>query len=124
MREVAAPGRTVISNAALASIVGAATHEIEGVYALGESSVRRTLAEHLRQAEPRSRGVEVELGGEEAIANISFRIIYGYGIPSVSAKIRQNVAKKMRDLCGLDAREINVRVVSVYFPESPLTKLE
>ena len=118
MGEVAGPGRTVISNEAVASIAGAATQEVEGVRALGESSIRHTLAERVGQAVPRARGVEVELGENDVIANISFRIVYGYRIPVVAAAIRQNVARKMLDLCGLAAREVNLRVVSVYFPGS------
>jgi uncharacterized alkaline shock family protein YloU len=108
----------------VASIVGAATQEVEGVYGLGESSVRHTLAERAGGAEPRARGVIVGVGEKEAIAHITFRIIYGYRIPDVTAKIRENVAKKLHDLCNLTAKEVNVRVVGVYFTEATRAKLE
>ncbi len=124
MEERAVAGRTTISGEAVASIVGAATQEVEGVHSLGESSMRRTLAERVGGAQPRARGVEVEIGEKEAIANISFRITYGYCIPEVAAKIRENVAKNLRDLCSLTAKGINLRVVSVYFPERARGKVE
>jgi len=124
MAERAIVGRTTIADGAVASIVGAATQEVEGVHGLGESSVRRTLAERVGGAEPRARGVMVGVGEKEAIAHISFRITYGYRIPDVAANIRENVAKKLRDLCNLTAKEVNLRVVSVYFPEATRAELE
>jgi uncharacterized alkaline shock family protein YloU len=108
----------------VASIVGVAAREIEGVHSLGTSSVRRTLAERLGGAEPRTRGIEIELGEKEAIADITFHIIYGYRIPDVVAKIRANVAKKLYDLCSLTAKQINIRVVGVHFPEKAHAKVE
>jgi len=124
MKERAVAGRTTVSDEAVASIVGAATQEVEGVYSLGGRSVRRTVAERVGGAQPRARGVEVEVGEKEAVVNVSFRIIYGYRILEVAVKIRENVAKKLRDLCNLTTKKINVRVVSVHFPETTHPKVE
>ncbi len=125
-------GTLTIRDEVVAIIAGTAAREVEGIYAMGAggaSSVRRTLAERLGGAPERTRGVDVEVGVAEATVNLELRVIYGYSIPKVAAKVRQNVADKTLSLCGLVAKEININIVDVYFPptegvERALTEVE
>jgi len=121
---VSIAGITTISERVVASIVGTAAREVEGVYALGPSSLRRTLAEHLGGAPERVRGVDVEVGEKEAIINIALRVIYGYNIPKIAARVRQKVAGKVEKLCGLVARQININVIGIEFPERMAPQIE
>ena len=84
---------------------------------MGKSSVRRILAEHLGGAETRARGVEVEVGKTEAIVDLELTIIYGFNIPNVVSEVRKKVASRLLEISGLIAKEINVHVVSLSFPE-------
>jgi uncharacterized alkaline shock family protein YloU len=124
---VSIAGITTISERVVGSIVGIAAREVEGVYALGASgvsSVRRTLAERLGGAPEKARGVNVEVGLKEVIINIELRVIYGYNIPKIAVKVCQNVADKVRRLCGLVAKQININVIGIEFPEKMPVQIE
>jgi uncharacterized alkaline shock family protein YloU len=90
---------------------------VEGVSSLGSASLPRAFRERLGNAERRARGVEVEVGKREVVLDISMRVIYGYSVPKTVVKVRQIVADRLLNLCGLVAKEINIRVTSIEFPE-------
>ena len=115
--EIPVGGMTNIQPEVIGAIAGVATQSIDGVASLGTTSLRRTLSERLGGAERRARGVEVEVGTREAILDISVRVAYGHSIPTVVAAVRRAVAANLLTLCGLVAKEINVRVVGMEFPD-------
>ena len=96
---------------------------VEGIANLGSSSIRRTLAEAVGAAEGRSRGVGVEAGKKEAILDITVNVIYGFVIPNIIIELRQKVATRLLEMVGLIAKEINVDVVGIEFPERMPGKL-
>jgi imidazole glycerol phosphate synthase subunit HisF len=55
------PGVTVVADGVVAAIAGTAAQEMEGIYALGSSSMRRTLAERVGAAKERTRGYDLEM---------------------------------------------------------------
>ena len=124
MEEIVVGGTTNIQPEVIGAIAGVAAQAVEGVASLGTTSLRRTLSERLGGGERRARGVEVEVGTREAILDINFRVVYGYSIPVVVATVRKNVAGKLLTLCGLVAKEINVRVVGMEFPDRMPGKVE
>ena len=114
MKEVI-PGVTVVADGVVAAIAGTAAQEMEGIYALGTSSMRRTLAERVGAAKERTRGVDVQVGLREAIVDLDVRVIYGFSIPEVASRVRANVADRLAKLCGLICKEVNIRVVGIEF---------
>ena len=110
-------GETSISDEVVGAVAGVATREIEGVSSLGASSIRRSIAERVGGAEQRGRGVSVEAGRREAILDIDLRVVYGFSIPETVVKVRQNVAHRVLELCGLVCKEINISVVGIEFPD-------
>jgi len=117
LQDIEVGGETAIVDDVIGAIAGVAAREIEGVSSLGTSSIRRTIAERVGGAELKARGVKVEAGRMEAILDIDLRIVYGHGIPEIVVKVRENVARRLLDLCGLVAKEINIDVVGIEFPE-------
>ena len=117
LEEVLVGGTTNIDPDVIGAIAGVAVQSVEGVASLGNTSLRRTIRERLGNAERKARGVEVEVGKREVILDISIRVIYGHNIPKTIIKVRQIVAHHLFNLCGLVAKEINVRVTSIEFPE-------
>ncbi len=107
-------GETVIDDQVIGAIAGTAAQEIEGVASLGTSSVRRAIAERLG-GERRSRGVGVVAGHREAILDLEINVIYGASIPDVVNQVRENVAGRVLDMCGLVTKEININVVGIEF---------
>ncbi len=118
MAEIKIEGATIIEDEVIASLAGKAAGEVEGVVALGKSSIRRLLAERLGGAEEKARGVEVVVGGSEVIADLTLSLKYGYNIPKTVDEVRRKVAASLLEIAGLDAKEINVHVSHVEFLEN------
>ena len=118
MAEQEIAGETIIEDDVVASIAGLAAREVEGIAGLGKSSVRRALTERLAGAGEKARlGVGVEVGKKEAIVDLSVVIVYGFNIPKIVAEVRKKVASRLLEIAGLIAKEINVEVASIEFPE-------
>jgi len=117
-------GETTIADDVVASIAGVAAREVEGVASVGKGSVRRMLAERLAGAEEKARGVEVEVGKIEAVVDLSLDVVYGFNIPKIITEVRKKVAARLSDLAGLDAKEINVHIVGIEFPEKAEKKVK
>jgi uncharacterized alkaline shock family protein YloU len=117
-------GALTMDDEVVASIAGVAAREVEGVHSLGATSFRRTFAERVGRAEGRARGVEVQMGANEAAFDITLNVIYGYNIPEVAAKVRQNIAERVLNLCGLVTKEINIDIVGIHFPEGEVVTTE
>ena len=117
LQEIEVGGETEINDDVIAAIAGVATREIEGVSSLGTSSIRRAIAERVGGREQRSRGVGVAAGRREAILDIELQVVYGFSIPETVVKVRNNVAHRVLELCGLIAKEININVVGIEFPD-------
>jgi uncharacterized alkaline shock family protein YloU len=124
LQDIEVGGETEIVDDVIGAIAGVAAREIEGVSSLGTSSIRRTIAERVGGAELKARGVKVEAGRREAILDIDLRIVYGHGIPEIVVKVRENVARRILELCGLVAKEINVNVAGIDFPERMLGRVQ
>ena len=124
LQEIQVGGVTDINDDVVGAIAGIATREIEGVSSLGTSSIRRSIAERVGGADQRARGVVVEAGKREAILDIELRIIYGFSIPETVVKVRHNVARRVIELCGLVAKEININVVGIEFPDREPSRVE
>jgi uncharacterized alkaline shock family protein YloU len=109
-------GETIIEDDVVATIAGQAIKDIEGVASLGKSTVQRIIAERLGRASGKARGVQVEVGEQEAIIELSLNVVYGYNIPKIVAAVRKEVAARLFEIAGLVSKEINIHVVGVDFP--------
>ena len=108
-------GQMAINDQVIGAIAGTAAQEVDGVASLGTSSVRRAIAERLGTVERRARGVEVVSGQREAILDIDINVSYGRSIPDLVNEVRENVARRVLEMCGLAAKEININVVGIDF---------
>ena len=120
----AVAGDTNIDDQVLGAIASVAAMEVEGVAGLGESSIRRSVAEVVGAAQSRSRGVSVEAGKKEAIVDLKVNIRYGYSIPKIVEQIRQRVAERLDSMAGLMAKEINISIVGIEFEKEKISKVE
>lgn len=123
-KETQVAGETTIDDGVLASIAGVAAREVEGVAGLGTSSVTTGLTERITGKDSRARGVMVESGKKEAILDLTIKVIYGFSIPNIVAEVRQRVADRLLQMTGLQAKEINIKVVDIEFPERMPGRLE
>lgn len=119
-------GETIIDDSVVATIAGLAAGEIKGVAHLGKSLVRGKMAEAVGGAEGKARqGVSVTVGHKEAVVNLQLDVIYGFYIPNITTEVRKLVATRLLEITGLVAKEINVHIVNIEFPEkAPAKKVQ
>ena len=65
----------------------------------------------------KARGVEVEAGRREAIFDIELTVEYGHSIPEIVKAVRESVATQLMMQVGLMAKEVNVKVSAIVFPD-------
>ena len=117
-------GATSIGDAVVAKIVGIAAQEVEGVQTGGGTA--RAIGGLLDSVPgpvsgvgggSQTRGVSVEVGAEEAAADLSMAVEYGRSIPQTTEAVRNNVIDRVENLTGLRVTEVNITVNDVLFPE-------
>ena len=64
-----------------------------------------------------SRGVNVEVGEEEAAVDLTITVDYGQSIPRIAEAARSNVINRVENLTGLRVTEVNILVNDVMIPE-------
>ncbi len=122
--QIEVQGETTIEDSVISSIAGLAASEVEGVASMGTSSVKSGLAERFSGRDSRSRGVEVESGKKEAILDLTLKVVYGFSIPTIVTEVRRMVTMRLLEMVGLVAKEINISVVDIEFPDRMPGKLE
>ena len=117
-------GATTIGDAVVAKIVGIAAQEVEGVQTGGGTA--RAMGGFLDRVPgavssfgggSQTRGVSVEVGAEEAAADLSLAVEYGRPIPRTAEAVRNNVINRVENLTGLRVTEVNITVNDVQIPE-------
>ena len=110
-------GGTIISNTVVSKIAGIAAQEIEGIQ-MGGGSARAVggFLDSVTGGGP-TRGVSVQVGEEEAAADLSMAVEYGKSIPQISEAVRQNVINRIENLTGLRVVEVNITINDVMLPE-------
>ncbi len=112
------PGITEIEGQVIAAIAGHVAERIEGVVNIGRGGLVRTVTSILSsEASDKASGVEVEAGKREAILDIDLTVMYGHSTPNIVKEVRETVAKEIFDHVGLVAKEINIVVTSIEFPD-------
>ena len=112
------PGSTEIEGRVIAAIAGHAAEDIEGVANIGRRGLVRTVTSILASEEAeKASGIDVESGKREVIFDIDLTVMYGFSIPAIVKDVREAVAREIFDQVGLVAKEINVIVRSIEFPD-------
>jgi uncharacterized alkaline shock family protein YloU len=113
-------GKTSIADTVVAKIVGVATRDVPGVYAMGAGLARTfgAVRERLPGGTDQSitQGVSVEVGERQAAVDLDVIVDYGVSIPDLAAGIRRNVIGAVEKTCGLEVTEINVTVGDIHLP--------
>ena len=115
--EYVVAGTTEIEDEVIGAICATAAKEVDGVANVGTSSVTRSLKELFGGAEKRARGAGVEQGKREAIIDLTIQVVYGFSIPQVVIEVRKKVGARLLEMTGLVAKEVNVNISAIDFPE-------
>ena len=119
-------GRTTIANTVVQQVAGIAAQEVEKVQMGGGTSaavggflqsVTGTVTGGSSGGGNFSRGVNVEVGEEEAAIDLTMAVEYGQSIPQLTEAARRNVINRVESLLGLRVTEVNITVNDVQVPE-------
>jgi uncharacterized alkaline shock family protein YloU len=119
-------GTTTIQDAVVAAIIGMAAEEVDGVASShggtrlpGDSSPTvGEFVDNITGGASRTRGLSVDVGEQQAAADITVNVEYGRSIPKVTQAVRDRVIKRVENLTGLEVTEVNIQVNDVILPES------
>ncbi|UVJ39967.1 Asp23/Gls24 family envelope stress response protein [Arthrobacter sp. CJ23] len=109
------PGRTVISDSAVAKVAGIAARSVPGVYSLGSAPSRALGA--IRDAvgsSDHAAGVRAEVGETQVAVDINLVAHYGYPLHDVANMVRAAVYRAVEELVGLEVIEVNIEINDVY----------
>lgn len=114
---VAATGRTVVHENAVAKVAAAAARSVAGVHALGSSPSRAlgaireavgpTLSDH-------AAGVRAEVGQAQAAVDVTLVAEYGVPLQELADRVRSAVYHAVEGLTGLQVIEVNVEIADVF----------
>ncbi|NYE96324.1 putative alkaline shock family protein YloU [Psychromicrobium silvestre] len=110
-------GKTTIEDAVVAKIVGIATREVTGVYALGGGAARALGA--IRDAVGNTdlaQGVSVEVGEKQVAVDITMVVEYPNPLKGVADQVRSAVYQAVEKLVGLDVVEVNITISDIHIP--------
>ena len=108
------PDRIHVSDAAVATVVGLAAHEVPGVVGMAPASLgeglRRVLG--LQQVD---EGVEVNHDVEKGTCEVHLHVVVAYGvnIPAVAESVRERVQHAASTYAGVKAERVVVHVAGV-----------
>jgi uncharacterized alkaline shock family protein YloU len=105
-------GTVVISDEVIATIAGVAATECYGVVGMASRRLRDGLAELLGR-ENLSRGVEVNVEGNQVIVNLNLIVGYGTRISEVAHNVCTQVKYRVEGVTGLEVVAVNINVQGV-----------
>lgn len=101
-----------IAEGVVASIAGVAVSEVSGVYGMAGGFVGG-ISEAFTGKKNITKGIKVELEGQEAKIDVNVIVEFGARIPDVAYEIQNRVKKAVEDMTGLKVAGISVHVQDV-----------
>ncbi|PYI65411.1 Asp23/Gls24 family envelope stress response protein [Arthrobacter livingstonensis] len=118
-----AQGRTIISDTAVAKVVGVAARGVEGVHALGSGASRSIGAiRDVVGATDLTQGVRVEVGESQVAVDLVMMALYGYPLQNLANTVRAAVYAAVEELVGRDVIEVNIEITDVFIPSADADK--
>lgn len=113
----------VISEDVIGIIAGIAAAEVEGV-----SGMTLGLVDGINQIlgsnKKYSKGVKIELEGNNVVIDLYVIVKYGVRIPDVAFSIQNSVKTQVETMTGLNVQSVNINVQGVTFDKVEKTKKE
>ncbi len=101
-----------ISNDVVSVIAGVAVSEVPGVAGMA-GRFAGGITEVFGGKKNLSKGIKVEVEGNEAKIDVNIIVEYGSRIPDVAFEIQKRVKKAVEEMTGLKVEEVNIHVQGV-----------
>jgi len=116
-------GRTVITETAVAKVVGVAARAVPGVYALGSGASRSIGAiRDVVGATDLTQGVRVEVGESQIAADVILVAEYGYPLHELAKTVRAAIYTAVESLVGKAVIEVNIEINDVHIASTEADK--
>lgn len=102
----------IIDDAVIEKIAAVVTRGIDGILDM-KGSLMSGFASSFGGASKTSKGITASVDGAAASIEIKAILEYGASAPLIFDKIKSEVRREVKDMTGLDVRDINFRVVDV-----------
>lgn len=100
-------GNITVSPNVIKDIVIETLKDIENVCGIHSSS-KTDLTSFFKSNDKKS--LEVEVGETECVIELTLALVYGCNIQEVAKTVQNEVANKVKELAGIDVREVNITV--------------
>lgn len=102
----------IIDDGVIEKIAAVVTRGIDGILDM-KGSLMSGFASSFGGASKTSKGITASVDGAAASIEIKAILEYGASAPLIFDKIKSEVRRAVKDMTGLDVRDINFRVVDV-----------
>ena len=103
-------GKLELQADVVATIARLAAGRVKGIYSLGRSSL-------FNLGSDRTRGVDAEVGENQAALDLEIVIEFGCELQKVVAELRSLIAQDVHKMAGREVVEVNVKVSGIHLPE-------
>ena len=110
-KEISSIGEVMIADDVIATIVGLAATEVEGVSAM-QGNVTKELVGKLGMKNL-TKGVHIKINENSVTVDLSVQMRYGYSIPKTCKAIQEKVKAAVENMVGLSVELVNVHIVGV-----------
>jgi len=118
-------GTTTIQDSVVTANISMAAEEIDGVVTShggvklpGDTSPTvGEFVDNITGGSSRTRGLSVDVGEQQAAADLTVNVVYGRSIPQLTKAVRDHVIERVENLTGLEMTEVNIQVNDVILPE-------
>lgn len=109
-------GEVQIADEVVAIIAGLAATEVEGVASMA-GNITNELISKLGMKNL-SKGVSVDVLGDNVSVDLALNLDYGYSIPKTSAVVQERVKLAIENMTGLNVSDVNIRIAGVNMDKS------
>lgn len=112
---VTSRGQTIISPTVVEKIASRAASEVDGVGGVVETGLSRLLPWSIGHDGPPARA-SAEVGTETVTVDLTVNVVYPEPVATVTNRVRERVMRRLSELCGLRATEVNIAVPAFVAP--------
>ncbi len=104
-------GSVQIADEVVAMIASLAATEVEGVSSMAGNITNELISKV--GVKSLTKGVKVQVTGNNVRVDLSLSLEYGYNIPGTSSKVQEKVKNAIENMTGLKVTDVNIRIVNV-----------
>lgn len=111
---VTSRGETIIAPRVVEKIATRAASEVDGVGGVVETGLSRLLPWTVGEAAPARAAAEVHT--DTVTVDLTVSVLYPEPVATVTNEVRARVIRRLSELCGLRATEVNIAVPALVTP--------